>query len=141
MHECAPSTAGLRTAPRHLAAGEAGAAGFVCLQGDDGLRDLLCRPLEILPLAARASEWDFLLEESLVEAASVLGTVRLRIPRHLRQGLIEKPPPKLALHKETLRAISGLCLARVIGGQGEGAALVEENTRGTTCVAALVMRA
>ena len=37
---------------------------FICLHGDDRVRDLLCRPLEIPPLAARTSESHRLLQEA-----------------------------------------------------------------------------
>jgi hypothetical protein len=79
---------------------------FVCFQGDDGLRDLLCRPLEILPLVARASESDFLIEEALRDAATALGTARLRIPRHLRQGLLEDVASFAELEKTAMRLVA-----------------------------------
>jgi len=53
---------------------------FVCLHGDDRVRDLISRPLEIPTLAARASESHRLLQEALDEAATALGTARLPAP-------------------------------------------------------------
>jgi hypothetical protein len=53
---------------------------FICLHRDDRVRDLLCRPLEIPPLAARASESHRLLQEAMDEAATALGTARVPDP-------------------------------------------------------------
>jgi hypothetical protein len=51
---------------------------------------------------------------------------------------MRKNQPKLALHKETLRALSNLTLARVIGGQGDEAPVAGDDTVGRTCLAPAV---
>jgi len=79
---------------------------FVCLYGDDRVRDLLCRPLEIPPLAARASESHRLLQEALDEAAAALGTERLRIPRQARQDVLEGVASFAELEKTALRIVA-----------------------------------
>ena len=79
---------------------------FICLQGDDRVLDLLCRPLEIPPLSARRSESDRLLQESLDEAATELGTASLRIPRRLRQGVLERVASFAELEKTALRVVA-----------------------------------
>jgi hypothetical protein len=79
---------------------------FVCLHGDDRVRDLISRPLEILPLAARASESHRLLQESLDEAATALGTGRLRLPRYARQGVLERVASFAELEKTALRVVA-----------------------------------
>jgi hypothetical protein len=79
---------------------------FVCLHGDDRVRDLISRPLEIPPLAARASESHRLLREALDEAAAALGTARLRIPRQARQGVLERVASFAELEKTALRIVA-----------------------------------
>ena len=79
---------------------------FVCLHGDDRVRDLLCRPLEIPPLAARASESHRLLQEALDEAATALGTGRLRLPHQARQGVLERVASFAELEKTALRIVA-----------------------------------
>ena len=51
---------------------------------------------------------------------------------------MRKNQPKLALRKETLRALSNLTLARVIGGQGDDALVPGDATFGRTCPAPAV---
>jgi hypothetical protein len=51
---------------------------------------------------------------------------------------MRKNQPKLALRKETLRALSNLTLARVIGGQGDDARVAGDDTFGRTCPAPAV---
>lgn len=97
---------GLRSAPRFLRETFAAATVFVCLHGYDRVRDLCCRPLEIPCLAARASESDRLLQEALDEAATALGTARLRIPRCLRHGLLERVASFAELEKTALRLVA-----------------------------------
>lgn len=46
--------------------------------------------------------------------------------------------PKLALRKETLRALSNMTLVRVIGGQGDDAVVAGDATFGRTCPAQAV---
>jgi hypothetical protein len=84
---------------------------FVCLHGEDRVRDLVCRPLEVCSLAARASESDDLLQEALEEAAAALGAARLCIPRRLRQGALEGVVSFAALEKTALR-LTALASAR-----------------------------
>lgn len=79
---------------------------FVCLHGDDRVRDLLCRPLEIPSLAARASESDRLLQEVLVEAAAALGVADLRLPRCVRQGILARVACFAELEKTALRIVA-----------------------------------
>jgi hypothetical protein len=79
---------------------------FVCLDGDDRVRDLISRPLEIPPLAARVSESHRLLQEALDEAATTLGTGRLRIPRRARQGVLEGVASFAELEKTALRIVA-----------------------------------
>lgn len=79
---------------------------FVCLQGDDRVRDLLCRPLEIPPLAERTAEPEILFQESLDEAAATLGTPRLRISPAARQGILERVTSFAELEKAALRIVA-----------------------------------
>jgi hypothetical protein len=79
---------------------------FVCLHGNDRVRDLISRPLEIPSLAARASESHRLLQESLDEAATALGTGRLRLPRQARQGILEGVVSFADLEKTALRVVA-----------------------------------
>jgi hypothetical protein len=79
---------------------------FVCLHSDDRLRDLLCRPLEIPPLAARAAESHRLFQEALDEAATALGTKRLQLPRQARQGVLERVASFAELEKTALRIVA-----------------------------------
>jgi hypothetical protein len=51
---------------------------------------------------------------------------------------MRKTPTKLALRSETLRALSTINLARVVGGQGDGAPLAGGLTHENVCPAALV---
>ena len=51
---------------------------------------------------------------------------------------MRKNQPKLALRKETLRALSHMTLARVIGGQGDDAVVANDATFGRTCPAPAV---
>jgi hypothetical protein len=88
---------------RSLAEGACAATVFVCLHGDDRLRDLLCRPLEVPPLSSRAPESDRLLQESLDEAVAELGAESLRIPRQLRQKILDSIPSFAELEKTALR--------------------------------------
>ena len=53
---------------------------------------------------------------------------------------MRKTPPKLALHKETLRALSTINLARVVGGQGDGAPLAGDVTHEKVCNAAVALK-
>jgi hypothetical protein len=84
---------------------------FVCLHGEDRVRDLVCRPLEVCSLTARASESDDLLQEALEEAAAALGAARLHIPRRLRQGALDGVASFAALAKTALR-LTALASAR-----------------------------
>ena len=54
---------------------------------------------------------------------------------------MRKTPPKLALRKETLRALSNLDLTRVVGGQGETAPLAGDLTRDKECPGSLALKA
>lgn len=52
----------------------------------------------------------------------------MRTPYRLRyRATMKKSPSKLALHKETLRALSGMDLRRVIGGDSDAAQLATES--------------
>jgi hypothetical protein len=84
---------------------------FICLHGEDRVRDLVCRPLEVPSLSVRASESDDLLQEALEEAAAALGAARLHIPRRLRQGALEGVASFAALEKTALR-LTALASAR-----------------------------
>jgi hypothetical protein len=79
---------------------------FVCLHRDDRVRDLLCRPLEIPPLAARASDSHRLLQEALDEAATALGTGCLRLTCHARRGVLHGVASFADLEKTALRIIA-----------------------------------
>jgi hypothetical protein len=79
---------------------------FVCLHGDDRVRDLISRPLEIPPLAARASDSHRLFQEALDEAATALGTGRLRIPRQARQAVLDRVASFAELEKTALRIVA-----------------------------------
>jgi hypothetical protein len=79
---------------------------FVCLHGEDRVRDLFFRSLEVPCLAARASESDRLLQDALNEAATALGTARLRIPRRARHGLLERVASFAELEKTALRVLA-----------------------------------
>jgi hypothetical protein len=50
---------------------------------------------------------------------------------------MRKTPTKLALRSETLRALSTINLARVVGGQGDSAPLAGDLTHEKVCTAAL----
>jgi hypothetical protein len=54
---------------------------------------------------------------------------------------MRKTPPKLALRKETLRALSNLDLPRVGGGQGETAPLAGDLTFDKDCPTGLALKA
>jgi hypothetical protein len=54
---------------------------------------------------------------------------------------MRKTPPKLALHKETLRALSTINLARVVGGQGDGTPLAGDATFDKACPVAVALKA
>jgi hypothetical protein len=79
---------------------------FVCLHGDNAVRDLWCRPLEIPPLSARAPESDGLLQEAFDEAAVELGTSSLRLPRPIRQDVLEHVASFAELEKTALRVVA-----------------------------------
>ncbi len=79
---------------------------FVCLHGDDRVRDLVCHPLEVPPLAARASEFHGLLQEALDEAATALGTGHLRLPRQAQQGAMKRVASFAELEKTALRIVA-----------------------------------
>jgi len=82
---------------------------FVCLHGEDRVRDLFFRPIEVPSLAARASESDRLLQDALDEAARALGTERPRIPRRLRDGALEGVTSFAELEKTALRIVALVC--------------------------------
>ncbi len=67
---------------------------------------MLCRPLEIPPLAARASESNRLLQEVMDEAATALGTARVRIPRPARPAILEGVSSFAELEKTVLRVVA-----------------------------------
>ena len=54
---------------------------------------------------------------------------------------MRKTPPKLALHKETLRALSNLDLTRAVGGQGENAPIAGDLTHDKECPTGLALKA
>ena len=54
---------------------------------------------------------------------------------------MRKIPTKLALTRETLRALSTIHLVRVIGGQGDGAPLAGDLTHENGCPAAMALKA
>jgi hypothetical protein len=54
---------------------------------------------------------------------------------------MRKTPPKLALRKETLRALSDLDLTRIVGGQGETAPLAGDITFDKECPSGLALKA
>src|SRR5262249_44446748 len=75
---------------------------------------------------------------ALAAAAIRGGDRRLRPSFPLRyRAVMRKTPPKLALHKETLRALSTINLARVVGGQGDGTPLAGDATHDKACPVAL----
>jgi hypothetical protein len=79
---------------------------FVCLHREDRVRDLVCRPLEIPLLAARASESHRLLLEAMDDAATALGTGPLRLPRQARHGVLEGVASFADLEKTALRIVA-----------------------------------
>ena len=79
---------------------------FVCLYADDRIRDLIARPLEVPPLAARASESDDLLQVALDEAAAALGAARRDVPPRLRHGILERIRSFAELEKTALRLVA-----------------------------------
>lgn len=79
---------------------------FVCLQGHDRVRDLLCRPLEVPSLAGRTAEPKQLFQESLDEAAAALGTQRLRLQPGARLGVLERVLSFAELEKTALRVVA-----------------------------------
>jgi len=54
---------------------------------------------------------------------------------------MRKTPPKLALRKDTLRALSNLDLTRVGGGEGENAPLAGDATFDKACPLAAALKA
>jgi hypothetical protein len=53
---------------------------------------------------------------------------------------MRKTPTKLALRREILRALSTINLARVVGGQGDGAPLAGDVTHEKVCNAAVALK-
>jgi hypothetical protein len=84
---------------------------FVCLHGEDQVRDLLCRPLHIPSLAARASESDRLVYGAFDDAAAVLGVRRLQLSSHMRQVVFDHVGSFADLEKTALR-LAALASAR-----------------------------
>lgn len=69
------------------------------------------------------------------------GDRRLRPFSPLRyRAVMRKTPTKLALRKETLRALSTINLTRVVGGQGDGTALAGDLTHEKVCNAAVALK-
>jgi hypothetical protein len=54
---------------------------------------------------------------------------------------MRKTPTKLALRKEALRTLSTINLARVVGGQGDGAPLAGGLTHENGCPAVVALKA
>lgn len=54
---------------------------------------------------------------------------------------MRKTPTKLALRSESLRALSTINLARVVGGQGDGAPLAGDLTHEKVCTAVMALKA
>jgi hypothetical protein len=79
---------------------------FLCLHKGDRVRDLLCRPLEIPPLATRAAESHRLFQDALDEAATALATPRIRISRQARQDILADIASFAELEKTTLRIVA-----------------------------------
>jgi len=91
---------------RSLREGSSAATVFVCLHGNNRVRDLFCRPLEVPPLWARAPEADRLLQEALDEAAAELRTASPQIPRPLRQAVLDRIASFAELEKTALRVVA-----------------------------------
>ena len=53
---------------------------------------------------------------------------------------MRKTPTKLALRRETLRALSTINLARVVGGQGDGTPLAGDLTHENGCPTAMALK-
>lgn len=79
---------------------------FVCLQGYDPVRDLLSPPIEVHPLAARASELERLLDECLKDSAEVLGVREVRLPRRLRESVLRRVESLADLETTALRLVA-----------------------------------
>jgi hypothetical protein len=84
---------------------------FVCLHGEDQVRDLLCRPLHIPSLAERASESDRLVYGAFDDAAVMLGVRRLQLSPHMRQVIFDHVGSFADLEKTALR-LAALASAR-----------------------------
>lgn len=76
---------------------------FVCLAGNDPVRDLLCPPIEIPSLAARSSELDRLVDDVLAEATRRLGAGAMRLPPRARDALLAHVTSLAELEKVLLR--------------------------------------
>jgi hypothetical protein len=79
---------------------------FVCLDDDDRIRDLLCRPLEIPSLVQRASDLDRLLDAYLEEAAQALLVRSVQLSQRLRRSLFRHVISLTELEKAALRLVA-----------------------------------
>lgn len=79
---------------------------FVCLDGNDRIRDLLCRPLEIPSLVQRASDSDRLLDAYLDLAAQTLSVRSVRLSERLRKSLFRHVTSLSELEKAALRLVA-----------------------------------
>lgn len=79
---------------------------FVCLHGNDPIRDLLCSPIEIPSLAERAADLQRILDDCLQEAADTLGVAPVRLPEHLRDAVLRHAESLADLEKTALRVVA-----------------------------------
>ncbi|MEO7729905.1 MAG: hypothetical protein ABIY55_02955 [Kofleriaceae bacterium] len=91
---------------RSLREGRQAATVFVCLCDEDSIRDLWCRPLEIPALSAHAPESGLLVQEVFDDAALELETSSLRLPRAMRQNILDRVASFSELEKTALRVVA-----------------------------------
>jgi hypothetical protein len=79
---------------------------FVCLNGNDPLRDLLYPPIEIPSLAQRVPDRERLLDEFLMEAAAVLGVDTVQLAERMRSSVLRNVASLADLEKTALRLVA-----------------------------------
>jgi hypothetical protein len=79
---------------------------FVCLNGNDPIRDLLHPPIEIPSLAQRVPDLERLLDEFLAEAAAALNVAAVRLSERTRSSILRSVASLADLEKTALRLVA-----------------------------------